>query len=248
MIQKLIALLGGSSAAAQARPTFEPPDPSSLGELARQINADPLIGATLGSKEVNRRLMDAMTDERGIHIDSLLCALGSLAGYSCQAALRAQALAAGSPEDGLLVRVRTRDGRSFYFGDHLNRSLAESPDSVWSIAGSGARQVGCGALPDLAEIFQHASATVGTPAFGLPRVPAANRAQDTPLNYVRALWPAFLPLVKHFSPNPAHWHVLYALSIQEVIALGKSRLDPCTALRLAMEAAVPMSKIDLGAA
>lgn len=35
--------------------------------------------------------MAGLKNEKGVHIESLLCALGALAGYSCQAAVRAQA-------------------------------------------------------------------------------------------------------------------------------------------------------------
>lgn len=62
-------------------------------------------------------------DERS---QSLLCALGSLAGYSCQASLRTAAIQNGEHENSAFDIVKTVDGKQYFFGDPLNRELAES--------------------------------------------------------------------------------------------------------------------------
>jgi len=248
MLKTLLTLLGGTAATrASAQPPASPAEDALLRQISERSKTDPLIGAKIGSKEVTQRLLAALTTERGVHIESLLCALGALAGYSCQASVRAQAIVRGLPEVGLLTPVQTKDGKTYYFGDNLNKPLAESQYSVWSVAGGGAQQAGCSNLPDLTEIFKHTSSAVGTEAFGKPRVPEKNTPHDLPLNYVRTLWPALKPLVVKFCPNPEHWPVLLGLAIQEVIVMGKSALDPCLALRLVMEAAIPMSKVNLSA-
>jgi len=179
MLKKVLALLGGSAAGVPSRsePDPGPAEQALLRQIAERSRTDPLIGAQIGSKEVTQQLIAAMKSDRGVHIESLLCALGSLAGYSCQAALRAQALAQGLAEAGLLTRVETKDGKAYFFGDNLNKSLAESTHSVWGVAGAGAQQAGCANLPDVSEIFKHASLTVGTAAFGKPRVPEGHTPQ-----------------------------------------------------------------------
>lgn len=45
--------------------------------------------------------------------------------------------------------------------------------------------------------------------------------------------------------RPGAWPVLLSFSIQEVIAMGKDVRDPCLAVRLVMESAIPMSKENL---
>jgi len=208
---------------------------------ADQTHSHPLAGARVGGKELTRRMLSAMKAARGVHIESLLCALASVAGYSCQAALRAQATSRGLPEESLLVVVSATDGKKYFFGDHLNRLLAESQYSVWSVSGGGAQAAGCVTLPDLSEIFKHNSSAVGTEQFGKPRVPAHHMPHEPPIAYVRSLWPRLEPFVRTFCPNPEHWPILLSLSIQEVIVMGKSLLDPCLALQLVMESAIPMS-------
>ena len=217
--------------------------------LLRQIEelskTDPLIGAKIGGKEIFQRLLTGMKGERGVHIDSLLVALGALAGYACQAGLRAQAVGQGIAESSVFVIAATTDGKKFFFGDHLNKPLIESQYSIWSLAGGAAQHAGCGTLVDIGELFKHVAGTVGKENFGKPRFPEGHDASDLPINYVRSLWPILLPIIQKFCPNPEHWSILLGFSIQEAIEQGKTAIDPCLALQLVMESAAPMSKIDL---
>lgn len=217
------------------------PDEALLHQISKISKSDPFVGAKIGSDALTQHLLTALQDEHGVHLESLLCALGAIAGYACQASVRAQAATRGLPQAALLTSVQADDGKTYYFGDQLDNSLAESPYSVWAVAGGSTPH------PDLAEIIEYTSATVGTAEFGKPRVPEANAAHDSPLNYVRAFWPLLKPLIVRFSPNPEHWPVLIGLSIQAAISTGQSALDPDLALRLVMEAAIPMSRIDLKA-
>lgn len=210
-----------------------------LREIAKLSRSDPFVGAKIGSNALTQRLLTALHDERGVHLEALLCALGAIAGYSCQASVRAQAIAHGLPEAAFLTSVQAGDGKTYYFSDELSKLLAGSPYSVWAVAGGGTMD------PGLAEIVKHTSAAVGTAEFTTPHVAQENAAHDSPLNYVRALWPAIKPLIVTFCPNPEHWPVLVGLSIQAAINTGQSALDRGPALRLVMEAAIPMSTIGL---
>lgn len=248
LLKKLLILLaGGSAASASAQPSRNPAEDALLRQIAERRDTDPLIGAKIGSKEVFQRLLGRMKTDRGVHVESLLVALGALAGYACQASLRAQAASRGLPENAVFVSVETKDGKRFFFGDQLNRPLAESKYSVWGLAAAGAQHAGCSALPDVTEIFKHVSQTVGTAGFGKPRIAPNHAPHDLPLNYVRSLWPALLPTIQKFCPNPEDWPVLLGLSVQEAIDAGRKVVDPCTALRLVMESAIPMSKVNLAA-
>jgi len=116
MLKKLIALFGGSVAVQQtAQSASNPEEEALLRQIAERSKSDPLIGAKLGSKEITQRILAAMKTAQGVHIESLLCALGAVAGYSCQASLRAQAIARGQAETALLTSVETKDGKTFFF-------------------------------------------------------------------------------------------------------------------------------------
>jgi hypothetical protein len=217
-----------------------------LGVLAQERVKNPVVGAQAASRKIVQRLLEDLKDERGVHIESLLAALGSLAGYACQVSVRMLLIDGhGMPEEKAFVIVETQDGSRYFFGDPLNKLLAEDAYSVWSLAASQAQHLGCATLPDIVEIFSHVASTLGGPDFGVPRVPENHRPRFMPVDYVKIVWPAMLPVVKNFCPAPALWPVLYGLAVQQVMELGKSAIDPCTALSIVAECAVPMSKIDV---
>lgn len=112
-----------------------------------------------------------MNSERSVHIESMLCALGALAGHACQASIRVRNVARGVPETTALVAADTQDGKHYFFGDAINHPLAEAQYSIWAPVASQAQQSGCGQWPDVGEIFQHAAESVGSEAFGQLRVP-----------------------------------------------------------------------------
>lgn len=208
---------------------------------------DPLIGAKLGGKEVSHRLLEALRDERGVHTESLLCALGAVAGYSCQASLRAQTAALGLADAQAFIVAKGADGRNYFFGDPLNRLLAESRYSIWSMAAGEAQHQGCKVLPDLSALFEHVVQTVGTERFGVPRLPNAHQPAKLPVDYLKRLWPDLLPVAQQFCESPIEWPILFGSAIQDVLTMCKGVIAPELALTIVMESAVPMSKVDLAA-
>lgn len=216
-----------------------------LDAIKERSKTDPLIGAKLGAKEVFHRLTNAMKNEKGVHIESLLCALGSLAGYSCQANLRTQAVSKGLKETAAFHIIATDDGKHYFFGDPLNNALSNSQYSVWSLVAGAAQNVGCTELIDINEIYKRTASAIGSLEFGIVHFPENHNAGDIPINYVKGLWPVIFPTVKMFCQTPSHWPVLLGIAAQEAITLGKDVISPNLALKIIMESAIPMSKIDI---
>jgi hypothetical protein len=213
-----------------------------LQTIAEKRGSDPLIGAKVAGKEILHGLMRAMTDEKGVQIESLLTALGALAGFSCQMGIRQEY--ENKNIKGLPFVVMTmKDGKNLFFGDQLNGPLLENQYSVWSLCAAVAQHLGA-TLPDIHELVQHASKVAGTLEFGRPRIPTGNQPGELPINYVRYFWPRLLPILKQFCGSPQEWHVAFALAAQEAIGLAKSAIDPGVAVAIIMESAVPLSKVD----
>ena len=223
------------------------PEEALMAAIAKQKQVDPLVGAKIGGKEVLERLLRVMKDDKGVHVESLFCALGALAGYACQASLRGQAIVRGVDPNAPFNVVQTEDGGTYFFGDLLNGALAEERLSVWTLAAGAAQHHGATSLPDINEIFKRTASAVGTAQFGVPRAIPGHAAGALPAAYLRNLWPALLPIVKKLAGDPVLWPLVYAFAIQEAIAMAKGTLDLHTALTLVMEAAIPMSKVELSA-
>ena len=222
--------------------------------IADRKKEDPLIGVKIGAKEINHRIILALgkTDPKGAHVGSLLTILGSLAGYSCQMVARinlGELAKENKVTDVDLVHVvGTGDEKKFFYGNSINKPLAEDKYSIWSMAAGAAQHNGCKELPDIHEIFKYVTSTIGSEQFGIPRVPDEQKAFDTPADIVLAFWPTMLPMLKEFCDTPAEWPILFAAAIQESIDMSKNIIDPKIALTVVMECAIPMSKIDLDSA
>jgi hypothetical protein len=212
--------------------------------IAEKHREDPLIGAKIGAKEIVQRLLNSMKDNKGIHVESLLCALGALAGYSCQASVRSQFVdKQGLSENQVFAIVGCANGQNYYFGDMLNKPLIESQYSIWSLAGGAAQHLGAKEMIDINEVFKYVTQSVGSENFGIPRIAEDHKAADIPANYLKHLWPVLFPIVEKFC-TAAEWPILFGLAIQEVMFMGKGVIDPLLAFSIVMESAVPMSKVD----
>lgn len=206
---------------------------------------DPIVHLRAGAEEVVLALRLAMTTEHGVHIDSLLAAVGSLGGFCCvDSALMLAAAVNRDPRDCGIVDVETTDGNRYYFGNPINSLLAEANISFGALVVGMINQLGSRDYPDFADIAKHVAETIGTPEFGHPRVPEQHRPGDLPINYVRAFWPQVLPLVERRVPKVLERVTLFGLAAQKVIKMGKDVIPPPVAGKLMMECAVPMAKLD----
>jgi hypothetical protein len=237
--------LFGSKKQKKKEAQVDPKTAAFIQALRERSKEDPLIDAKLGGKEIVQRLLAAMSGSNGVHFQSLLTALGALAGYACQANLRAQALEQGKPETAPFQVLTTKDGKEYFFGNNVNKMLAEHQFSVWSLAAGATQHAGATELPDLNDLFKHSASVVGSKQFGIPRIPAEHRPGDMPLAYLKDFWPPLFKTVQLFCPDPIKWPILYGFAIQEAILSSKEVLDPGMTLLIVMESAIPMSKVDL---
>ena len=196
--------------------------------------------------QIHGWLMTALRDERGLHCETVLTVVGALGGYAAQ-----QAIWEGMVKPGLITKekafmvVGTESGEEFYFGDAINMALASTGPNIasfWSLVAGGAQSVGARQLPDIAEIFKHAAETVGTEAFGIPRLPPRYMPKPTPRRALNECWPHVHAMLK--ATTPGTWAMQLGVVAQRLIAQMKDVVPPEMAAKILMEAAVPMSKVD----
>ena len=122
--------------------------------IAAQEKNNPHVRAQITGKDLVSNLLEGLKDDRGVRIETLLGVLGSFAGFSTVYAMVKRL------EDGSLklempevAVVELQDGRKFYFGDFLNRRLAEDKLSVFGLSAGAAEQLGATGFLDLQELF-----------------------------------------------------------------------------------------------
>lgn len=206
-------------------------------EIVRREATDPLVRPATAGAAVFERLIASLTDERGVHLETVTTILGALAGRACR-------LAAEHDDAGrTLTVVETVDGETYAFGDAVNWPLAESPTSVWAILAGAVVQQG-GKLPDVAEAFTHSAATLGAPGFGIPRFAEGTQSSISPAAAVTSFWGPALALIQLVAPDPRHAPIAIGFALTQLVeAAAPGGADLETIARVALDAALTASKL-----
>jgi hypothetical protein len=211
--------------------------------IEEQKKKDPLAAMKIGAQEVIEQVMLALKTEHGLHVETLFTVIAAMAGFSCQMAAREKIVANKVEGEHPFMEVKGENGTSYFFGDMINRPLLESRLSVWQFAGGGAEQAGAKTLPDIHEIATHVAGSVGKESFGVPRVPEEHRPAELPMNLLVMFWTPITEIIKPFC-NVEEYPMLFGLALNRLIVEAKDVINPEVALKLTMETAIPMSKID----
>jgi hypothetical protein len=221
---------------------------------AQQLLKGPVAGTgrQYKSAEVAQKVAGLVfaetTEAGGLHVETVLTTLGALAGFATQMAIREDFIKSGKiSADKAFNVVTTKDGSIYYFGDLLNEGLVATGKgtySVWTFVGGAAQQLGAKTLPDLKELFGHVSRSLGSKNFGVPRLPPQNMPHQLPFELLNKFWNAVRNYLAMSVSCPGHWPFVLGHATQLAIIRTTKMIDPGIAARVAMEAAVPMSKVD----
>ncbi len=183
-----------------------------------------------------------MSDGRpGIHIETLLSALGAMAGFGCQVAVRKVLVKTGRmPLESAFVIV---NGARYFMGDQLNQPLLMARVSVWSLVAGAVHHVGA-PLPDINDIIRRTVSAIGSADFGRLSVPDDHQPLEQPIETLKKQWAGCYEVLKSLDADPFFMGWYFALSAQLLIIKGKTIIDPTLAGQIVMESAVAMAKID----
>ena len=217
------------------------------------------ITANLAIGSLRESLLMWLKTERGIHAETLMVAIGALAGFAAQNAVLEFYLKPGKPiPTNGLVTLTTASGETFYSGDLINAYLVHEATStypLWSLIAAAAIDAGLPPteLPDYRDMFRYVASSIGEPDFGIPRAPPNIRPPLPPRKPLAHLCtrPRFNfestdgpgPAAGH-SVAPEHWPLITALVAQQLVSFTKDALKPRTSVALVMESAIAMSKVD----
>lgn len=202
---------------------------------------DVTVGDEAAAVTVLKVVVDFLRETNRYKVDALFTALGAVAGFSCQADLREQAHQLGVLPPFLVAT--TANGSKYFYGDQLNGPLVDDQLSIWSLVKARLEKAG-DALPDINEIFVYVTDTIGTPDFGSVRYPDGLGCDTTPLMFVQQLWSRVLPKLLESCNGSVHWPITCGKTLQHAMASTAKLISPTTTAKMAMEAAVAMSKIE----
>jgi hypothetical protein len=222
---------------------------------------DSTATADLAIKNLREGLMTALKNQRGIHTETLLTAVGALAGFAAQnAALNRLSSRDPAAPNLELAIAQIKSGEKMIFGDAVNVFLypeARSTLPLVAIIAGAAVQAGVATaeFPDFHEMAAYVATVVGTPEFGKLRARPGSPPQLQPLELLHKLWPmtrevlqrpphkGFLRRVEK-PLQEAHWPIIISVVGSQLIGMTKGTLSPRIGAALLMESAVITSKID----
>lgn len=197
-------------------------------------------------------------DARGtLRAPNAVSALGALAGIFAQVQARALLMTGVIPQtDSTLLEVKTKDGQRFFFGDAINACVMEGNDdylSFWNLAASAAKDPQVAQKIDVLEMARRTAKAAGGPLYGEPRVDAAIRPSERPIDAVRRHGPILKQHFLDIELDPAKLMLVFGATAQHFAAFAAGEFEDTRVdvpmkrldiVRLYMEAAVPMSKLD----
>jgi hypothetical protein len=221
---------------------------------------------TIGS--VRDSILTWLTGPRGVHVETLMVVTGALAGFAAQNAAFRSIGPPGTPSNGAVFAAEA-GGERYYFGDRINGYLVQQRGEyaypLWGFVAAAAMQAGVARsdLPNVVEMFDHISKSIGTADFGIPRTPKDHPFQLTPRQALEKFWPRARTLLSNAdgvlvrgltgldgdpegrtSVPETHWPLVLALVAQQFIKMAKDTLEPELTFSLIMESAIMASKID----
>jgi hypothetical protein len=211
------------------------------------------------TRDIGAYLLTHYRDGAGaLQAVNAVSALGAWAGVFAQVQARAL-LRSGviQQTESSLVEVKTTSGETFYFGDAINRCVMEgdvNPPSFWMIAAGAAKDAKINDEINVIEIAKRSARDVGTPTFGRPRVDSRYTLTELPIQAVQRHAPILLQRFLATGLSPGILVLVFGSAAQSFAAFAAGEIADVRAdlpmkradiVRLYMESAIPMSKLDL---
>lgn len=180
------------------------------------------------------QLLEAASDDLGIRIETVVLALGSLAGQAAQlAALESLRRRAAGYAGLSLAEVQGANGDCYWFGDAINRPVAEGPFSLWHAVAAASESRGAGALPDIHALFSSVSARIGGESF------------DDERQAIALYWPEQKLILTAQLPDPVEWPIAYGFAFTRLVAMTGDQFPFLDLAESFMRSAIIASKLQV---
>jgi hypothetical protein len=177
-------------------------------------------------------------------VPSMLNALGACAGFAAQVAVwRELVLPAKRNPGDFFVYAITKSRETFFFGEAINLFLLSMmPDRVSFLSLAAVTLANASELFDIGELASHVSRTLGTEGFGRPRASPSVHVPELPRRALTRTWGQAVHILR--DSRPAEWPALLGAAAYNIVRANRKWLPPPLAVRVLLEAAVPMSKLN----
>jgi hypothetical protein len=176
-------------------------------------------------------------------VPSMLNALGACAGFAAQVAVWRTLVLPTDRNPGDFFVYVGKPNEILFYGEAINQFLISTPAdrlSFLSLAASTLRN--SSELFSIGELAGHVAQTVGTEDFGIPRAPPSVDLPELPRAGLARTWGKATHILE--ACRPAEWPALLGAAAYNIIYSNRAMLAPPIALKILLEAAIPMSKLN----
>lgn len=204
--------------------------------------------------------MARMTVDGRIHAETLISAIGCVAGYSAQGAVFARMKADGIQlAPPAINTISTKNQQTYYFSDHLNLALVSDVNqemngiAFWPLVAGGAVAAGANLhnLESVESMFSHIASQIGSDDFKL-RVGKQGQPQFPPRELLKIVWPlaekcldgSVSEIASQSGETKVNfWPIICGYVANNYVQQVKHVVDPAIAVCICMESAILCSKI-----
>jgi len=201
----------------------------------KNITGDDLKRISEGAGHIINMFTGVFKTPKGTDIKKALLFSSGIAGYACHNAVK-------KINPNMFVQVKTKDGKNYYFGDAVNKYLAENKYSVLSFASGSFKGVkSTVAVPDPRPIFALIANNVGNADYKVWN-------EITPGNlYVQikqCYEGIYDNMTKNYCKNVSEEPILFGIVLQNIMINAMTVAPHDEVFKLAIESAVMVSKMD----
>ncbi len=171
--------------------------------------------------------------------------MGACAGFAAQVAVWRELILPRNrnPGDFLVGFATPQSSEILCFGEAINQFLfSTGRDRLSFLSLAAVGLTNASQLPDIGELLRHVSQSIGTDSFGTPRVLPVVKLSELPRAALARTWGKTAQILE--SSRPSEWPALLGATVHTVTRANRKLLAPQIALKIALEAAAPMSKLN----
>lgn len=247
-----MAIFGRKKVAAPAGPSNpsnnndkHPGHAAVLHHLRAEEQADPGVRERLAGAVIFDLACQLLNSDRGVRMEDLLAMLASVAGHACIAPFLTHLAMGATPGELELTVIKGNNGRLYLFGDPPNRLLAESSDSVISLAFGAAQALGARVTVEMiGDEMAKVAKRVGGPDFETLDLPPGHMT-DRPTEWARVFRAKLSEALDLYEVPPMRRACALGYAIQKAMDAGRDSIDPMMAAQIVLQCATRTAKVTL---
>lgn len=222
-------------------------------QLDTQRKQDPLTETKMGAEKILRILVHLLKNKDNcLDCKDLLFYAGGLAGYAAQRSIwETYGTQQNHTQNEVCWLITAKNGKRYYYDNGMiHQYLFTDPYSIWITASRTLQELhpqkkeltGDTLAVIAKRIIDNTNMFVGNDHY---RLNEQIELTDSNLSDLHDIWKNIKPLISQHCATPKEWPLLFSMVVRRALQFSDQAAPPEYALRLIMESAICIAKLDL---